>query len=67
MTCECLGTSGASTGTGTESVCGTYCTNGMARIITVTTSRPFTPTFPTSSFIPFNRISATTRTLVIRV
>ena len=68
MACTCLGANGAGTGTPNAGTCGTCPgTSGEARYVTVTATRPFTPIFPTSSFIPFNNLGATSRNVVARM
>lgn len=65
MVCTCP-TSGASGGP--VVACGTaICATGMARYITVTASRPFTPIFPTSTLIPFNNLGTSTASVVARI
>ena len=64
MACTCP-TSGASGGPVVG--CGTTCPTGMARYITVTASRPFTPIFPTSALIPFNNLGTSTASVVARI
>ena len=48
----------------TAATCGTACTSGMVQYVTITVSAPFTQFFPLSTYLPFNSIGATTRTIV---
>ena len=66
MQCECLSANGAGGGNLSSANCSATCSNGMARYITVTAMRSFTPIFPTSAFIPFNNLGASTSSVVAR-
>lgn len=58
----------ANAGTGGPGVgCTSTCATGLARYITVTATRPFAPIFPTSAFIPFNNLGASTGQVAARV
>lgn len=48
-------------------LCTATCTYGLAKFRTVTARRDFSPILPTSSFIPFNRLGAQSRSVTIRI
>ena len=65
--CDCPDANGASSGTPSSSACSNTCANGLARYRTITVRAPFTPIFPTSSYVPWNSLGTISRNVVARL
>lgn len=68
QTCQCLdAATGQGTGATSAAICGTTCAGGMAKYYGIHATRPFTPVFPGSRWVTFNRITQVRADVVARV
>jgi Flp pilus assembly protein TadG len=67
IVCNCPDANGAPAGSTSASECSNTCATGLARYRTITVSAPFTPVFPTSNYVPWNRLGTISRNVVARL